>query len=111
MKDLSVLALLDIYGEALTVKQREMLSDYYERDFSLSEIADNAGVIRQAVHAAVKQAEESLAEYENKLGVCAFVSELYKRLNDLRTAETAESVRQKITETEEFIRSKYGTVR
>ncbi|MDE6398712.1 MAG: hypothetical protein K2L51_05270 [Clostridiales bacterium] len=113
MKDLSFLALLDVYGEALTAKQHEMLSDYYERDFSLSEIADNAGISRQAVHAAIKQAEDSLNGYESKFGVCAFVSELYKRLNDMCSEEGAlsDSARQKIAALEDFIRSKYGSVR
>ena len=113
MKDLSILALSDVYGDALTVRQHEMLSDYYERDFSLSEIADNAGISRQAVHAAIRQAEDSLKGYESKFGVCAFVSELYRRLNDVRSEKGAlsDSAVQKIAALEDFIRSKYGSVR
>ncbi len=97
---------MDIYGNMLTAKQRDILADYYERDFSLSEIADNAGISRQAVHFAVKQAEESLADYESKLGVYTFIKELNGKIRMLG-GENSESV----ADLEDFIRSKYGTVR
>ena len=108
MKDLSYIALLDVYGDALTQKQRDMLTDYYVRDFSLSEIGDNYEISRQAVHFALKQAEKSLNRYESKFGVCGFVSELYKRLDGIKNSDDTLG---KIAELEEFIRSKYGTVR
>lgn len=113
MKDLTVLSLLDIYGDALTVKQREMLSDYYARDFSLSEIADNAGISRQAVHAAVKQAEESLFAFEKHFGVYAFVSKLNMHLRSIRQSLSPEdsAALQKLADVEEYVRSMYGAVR
>lgn len=108
MKDLSFIALLDVYGEALTQKQRDMLTDYYARDFSLSEIGDNYAVSPQAVHFAIKQAEKSLTKYENNFGVCGFISELYKRIDDIKQSKDTVN---KVRELEEYIRSKYGTVR
>ncbi|MCR5690249.1 MAG: hypothetical protein K6G71_08375 [Clostridiales bacterium] len=66
VKDLEIAALIDIYSPFLTEKQRQYLQEYYEQDLSLSEIADNFGVTRQAVGddirratAAIKQAEEA----------------------------------------------------
>ena len=47
--------LLDIYGGLLTQKQREVLHMQLDLDYSLSEIAENQGVTRQAVLDAVKQ--------------------------------------------------------
>ncbi len=110
MKDYNYIALMDIYGNALTEKQKDMLADYYERDYSLSEIADNFKVSRQAVHSAVKQAEESLTELESKLKVRFFVSELVKRLQEVKNLCDSEAA-NKIAELEDFIRSVYGTVR
>ena len=105
MKDLSFLRLADIYGRALTEKQREILSDYYERDFSLSEIAENNGVSRQAVYAALCSAEESVKGYEENFGFCAFLHTLCEKLSALAQngGEGAEDLL-------EWVRSNYGTV-
>lgn len=59
--------LLDIYGELLTDKQYNLLNDYYNNDFSLSEIAENEGITRQAVRDNLKKGENNLLEFESKL--------------------------------------------
>ena len=42
---------------------------YHEENLSLSEIADEFGISRQAVHDTLKKAEMALIEYEQKLGL------------------------------------------
>ena len=42
--------LFEQYKELLTDKQREMVSLYYEEDYSLGEISENLGVSRQGRH-------------------------------------------------------------
>lgn len=59
--------LLDLYGEALTTKQRDYLCFYYNDDLSLSEIAENEGITRQGVRDAIKRAEAVLYDMESKL--------------------------------------------
>ena len=59
--------LLDLYGEALTTKQRDYLNFYYNDDLSLSEIAENEGITRQGVRDAIKRAEALLFDMESKL--------------------------------------------
>jgi predicted DNA-binding protein YlxM (UPF0122 family) len=59
----------DFYGALLTEKQRRILKDYYENDFSLSEIADDMNTTRQAVYDLIKRAEHQLLQYETKLGL------------------------------------------
>ncbi len=59
--------LFSFYGALLTPKQAQYLSDYYEEDYTLAEIADNNGVSRQAIYDSIKRAEESLMDYEDKL--------------------------------------------
>ncbi len=59
--------LIDIYGKLLTDKQYEILNDYYNNDFSLSEIAENNEITRQAVKDVINKATEKLLEYEEKM--------------------------------------------
>ena len=59
--------LCDLYGKLLTNKQFEFLNDYYNNDLSLSEIAENNNITRQAVRDIIKKGENKLFEYEEKL--------------------------------------------
>ena len=59
--------LFEFYGELLTEKQYEFIDDYYNNDLSLSEIAENNGITRQAVRDIIKKGEKKLFEYEEKL--------------------------------------------
>ena len=67
-KDLSISGLNDVYGVLLTPHQREVIRNYYDYDLSLSEIAENSGISRQAVRDVIVKAVEQLKFYEDKLG-------------------------------------------
>ena len=68
MKDTLYLStLFDYYGELLTEKQIEYFKDYYFDNLTLSEISENNNVSRNAIHKALKEAEEKLLFYEEKL--------------------------------------------
>ena len=66
-KNVKVSILCELYGKLLTEKQYEFLNDYYNNDLSLSEIAENNGITRQAVRDNLKKGEKKLFEYEEKL--------------------------------------------
>ncbi len=66
-KNVEISMLCQIYGKLLTKKQYEFLNDYYNNDFSLSEIAENNNITRQAVRDIIKKGEKKLFEYEEKL--------------------------------------------
>ena len=68
-KNVKVSMLCQIYGKMLTEKQYNFLDDYYNNDFSLSEIAENYGITRQAVRDNIVKGENKLFEYEEKLGI------------------------------------------
>lgn len=68
-KDLNMSYLLDFYGEAIPQKHREILSQYYEEDLSLSEIAENFGISRQGARHLIKKGEGQLVFLEEKLGL------------------------------------------
>ena len=53
----------------LTDKQYEIINDYYNNDLSLSEIAENNNITRQAVRDIIKKGENKLFEFEEKLGI------------------------------------------
>jgi predicted DNA-binding protein YlxM (UPF0122 family) len=59
--------LYDLYGELLTDKQRNYFEDYYFDNLSLTEIAENNNVSRNAVHKQLKETLEKLENYEDKL--------------------------------------------
>ena len=66
-KNVKISILCDLYGKLLTKKQFEFLNDYYNNDLSLSEIAENNNITRQAVRDIIKKGEKKLFEYEEKL--------------------------------------------
>lgn len=75
-KDLRFSLLLAYYGDLLSPKQNQMLTSYYDLDYSLSEIAENEGLTRQGVHDTIKRAEQQLTEYEKELGLVKKATEL-----------------------------------
>lgn len=66
-RNVEISMLCQIYGKLLTEKQYEFINDYYNKDLSLSEIAENENITRQAVRDIIKKGEKKLFEYEKKL--------------------------------------------
>ncbi len=75
-KDLSISVLMDFYGELLTDKQKDTLELYYDRDYSLAEIAEDMDISRQGVRDFIKRGEKQLYEFEEKL-------EMVKKYNNI----------------------------
>ena len=67
VKELDISVLLDLYGALLTDKQQNILSLYYNEDYSLREIAENENISRQAVMDLLKRSEAKLLEWDSKL--------------------------------------------
>ena len=67
-KNVKISILNEFYGKLLTQKQSNFIDDYYNNDLSLSEIAENENITRQAVRDSIKKGEKKLFEYEEKLG-------------------------------------------
>ena len=80
-KKVEVSMLCQLYGKLLTEKQYEFIDDYYNNDLSLSEIAENNEITRQAVRDIIKKGEKKLFEYEEKLEVMKRTLNQEKRIN------------------------------
>lgn len=79
------LLLFDVYGALLTEKQQQAMTLTYNEDYSLGEIAAMQGVSRQAVHDAIRRAEEQLESYDEKLGLVErnrAEQEIYRELRE-----------------------------
>lgn len=94
-KNVKISMLCQIYGKLLTKKQLEILTDYYNNDLSLSEIAENNQITRQAVRDIIKKGENKLFKLEEKL---LFMEKTMKQekllqevLNELSKIEDASS--------------------
>jgi predicted DNA-binding protein YlxM (UPF0122 family) len=67
-KNLGIGALSEIYGAALTERQREFIRMYYDCDISLQEIGEMCGISRQAVRDAIVRGERELIRFEELFG-------------------------------------------
>lgn len=82
--------LYDFYGSLLSRAQNEVMALYHEDNLSLSEIADELGQTRQAVHYTLRKAEKALDSYEEKLGLISNYKENQKLAESAcRLIETA----------------------
>ena len=75
--------LMNIYGKLLTEKQYEVLDNYYNSDLSLSEIAENLNITRQAVRDNIKKGENKLFEFEEKLEIMKTTLQQEKKINSV----------------------------
>ena len=78
-----LIELYDIYKNLLTDKQKNYFEDYFYMDLSLSEIASNNEVSRNAVFDQIKRVEKSLYDYEEKL----HLKEKFQKLESLEVKD------------------------
>ena len=62
-----IIILYDFYCELFTDKQKKYFQDYYFNNLSLGEISDNINISRNAIHKVLKNMEDKLLFYEERL--------------------------------------------
>lgn len=77
--------LFDYYGDFLTKKQKNIFEQYYLNDLSLGEIAENAGITRQGVHDVLRRSQETLVNFEEKLGMVKKHIQQRKEIEEILT--------------------------
>jgi len=80
-KKVEVSILIEIYKSLLTEKQLDILDSYYNLDLSLSEIAENNNITRQAVRDIIKKGEKKLFEFEGKLQIMKKMQKQEKQIS------------------------------
>lgn len=76
--------LYDYYGELFTEKERLYFEEYYFSNFSLSEIAENHQVSRNAIHKNIKSIQEKLENYEEKLKLYHNQQKINKVISEIK---------------------------
>ena len=89
-RDLLII-LYDYYESLLSDKQKEYFSLYYFDNLSLSEISENIGVSRNAIHKSLKSIESLLLDYEDKL-------KIYDKTNKIEEIIRGSMVEDKVLE-------------
>ena len=99
MEDREYLVILyDYYGELLSDIQREYFEQYYFDNLSLSEISENDGKSRNAVHKCIKASESKLYEYEDKLKLFEKSRKLDSIIDKIENDEIKKLLRELIWE-------------
>lgn len=86
--------LYDYYKELFTEKQRNYFEDYYFDNLSLSEVAENENVSRNAIHNQLKIMEKKLYEYEEKLKLYEKKSKITKILENKIDDELLDKIKE-----------------
>ena len=81
----------------MSEKQKEYLEDHFENDLSLSEIAKNNNVSRQAIYDNIKRGIALLYDYEDKLKFYQIKKNIREELMNLKENYTKEKL-EKIIE-------------
>ena len=89
--------LLEIYGKLLTEKQYEFMDYYYNKDLSLSEIADNNNITRQAVNTILIKSKKKLEGFEKDLQFMQKQKKIKEQINELEETKL-EKEQKKIIE-------------
>ena len=84
--------LLDFYGPLLDSRHRQTVEMYFADDMTLSEIAEELGVSRQAVQQSVAKGRENLEKFEQKLGLCGRFGAAEKKIAEVK--RLAEKIRE-----------------
>jgi len=82
-KDLSVSVFLDLYGDILEERPRQILDMYFNDDYSLSEISELLGITRQGVGESVRKSVKRLRDMEEKLHLMDRITQFEKCRDEL----------------------------
>ena len=93
--------LCDLYGKMLTETQLKYISDFYNNDLSLTEIAENNNVSRQAVKDMIDKSTKKLLDYEEKLGLMKInfenkkiIEKIKEKIDEIEDENTQKNIEQ-----------------
>lgn len=83
-KNIRLGQLFDAYGKLLSKNQFEVMDDFINNDLTLTEVAENRNITRQAVKDMVSKVEKKLEEFESKLHFCQRIRDMQKQIDQLK---------------------------
>lgn len=103
MNKTAFMRLWDLYNGLLTQTQQEITNLYFNLDLTVSEIAEEKGISRQAVSECLKTCQKQLEEYEQKLNFSEInavncIQSSFQPTDALRWAEEFKSAHPEFTE-------------
>ena len=96
-------SLLLIYGSLLTEKQRRCLEMHLLEDFSMSEIGESLQVSRQAVYDILHRSEQTMTEYEDKLGLAQRLTKQRQELTEIYDELQVLADKQQLTAVQDLL--------
>ena len=93
-----LIILFDYYEKLLTESQKNYFIEYYFNNLSLSEIAENFNVSRNAVSKDLKLTVEKLNGYEEKLKLYSKDKKLRRLVNVIKDEELKEKINKILDE-------------
>ncbi|MCF7925275.1 MAG: hypothetical protein K9L26_01975 [Candidatus Izimaplasma sp.] len=101
-KSLHLQQLYDFYGKLLTNKQKAYFEAYYFNDYSITEIAENHSVSRNAVFDQLKRVEAKLLEYETLLKLHDTHQLRMALYHQIEKSETIDETKKLVTKLKEI---------
>lgn len=98
-------SLLSLYKNQLTEQERNDMEDYFENDLSLSEIALNRNVSKNAVYLSIKQGQKKLDELESRLSLNAKFNRIITELEKIDSLEEINLIKKEINKVIEEIKN------
>ena len=83
-KSVKISMLLELYKSILTDRQVDIVEWYYNQNLSLSEIAEELNITRQAVRKSLVEAEKNLLSLEEKLKLLEKKLQKEKIIDEIR---------------------------
>ena len=87
-----LIILFDYYGELLSDSQKNYFIDYYFHNLTLSEIAENNGVSKNAVSKDLKLATSKLEDFDFKLKLIDKDKKITKLIKETGNEELLEKI-------------------
>ena len=84
IKDEYLAKLFDLYKNMLSDTQKEFMIDFVDNDLTISEIAENNGISRQAVNDAIKKSVTKMKDLEKTLGFLERLTALEQEITKLK---------------------------
>lgn len=88
--------LFAIYGGLLNVDRQKIMTEYFEYNMTLAEIAEERKISRQAVLDAIDKSCKKLKEFESVLKLCEKKESLEKQILELKALTDDQKILEKV---------------